>query len=51
MKLLCKAKELATVPMDLSPVEGRSLDQIEVLPAAVSLEPVQLTGAEAIPIR
>ena len=39
---------MSTVPKRL-PVEGRSLDQVEVLPAAVSLEPVQLTDAEAIP--
>jgi hypothetical protein len=31
------------------PAEGLSLDQVEVLPAAVSLEPVQLSEAEAIP--
>ena len=48
-KLLYKGKDFVTVPMELSPVEGRSLDQIEVLPAAVSLEPVQLTEAESIP--
>jgi hypothetical protein len=35
--------------MELSPVEGRSLDRVEVLPAAVSLAPVQLTEAESIP--
>ncbi len=49
VRLLYKNKDFVTVPMELSPVEGRSLDQVEVLPAAVSLEPVQLTGAEAIP--
>lgn len=49
VRLLYKAKDFVTVPMELSPAEGRSLDQVEVLPAAVSLEPVQLTGAEAIP--
>ena len=49
VRLLYKAKDFVTVPMELSPVEGRSLDQVEVLPAAVSLEPVQLTGAAAIP--
>jgi hypothetical protein len=49
VKLLYKGKDFVTVPMELSPVEGRSLDEVEVLPAAVSLEPVQLTGADAIP--
>lgn len=49
VKLLYKGREFVTVPMELSPVEGRSLDAIEVLPSAVSLEPVQLDGAEAVP--
>ncbi len=49
VKLLYKGKDFVTIPMELSPVEGRSLDQVEVLPAAVSLDPVQLTEAEAIP--
>lgn len=49
VKLLYKGKDFMTIPMELSPVEGRSLDQIEVLPAAVSLDPVQLAEAEAIP--
>ncbi len=49
VKLLYKGKDFVTVPMELSPAEGRSLDHVEVLPAAVSLEPVQLTEAESIP--
>jgi predicted nucleotidyltransferase component of viral defense system len=49
VKLLYKEKDFVTVPMELSPVEGHSLDQLEVLPAAVSLAPVQLAEAEAIP--
>jgi len=49
VKLLYKGRDFVTIPMELSPVEGRSLDQVEVLPAAVSLEPVQLSGAESIP--
>jgi hypothetical protein len=49
VKLLYKEKDFVTVPMELSPVEGHSLDQVEVLPAAVSLAPVQLAEAEAIP--
>jgi len=49
VKLLYKGKDFVTVPMELSPVEGRSLDQVEVLPAAVSLAPVQLPEAESIP--
>ena len=49
VKLLYKGKDFVTVPMELSPVEGRSLDRVEVLPAAVSLAPVQLTEAESIP--
>lgn len=49
VKLLYRDKDFVTVPMELSPVEGRSLDQVEVLPAAVSLAPVQLTEAESIP--
>ena len=36
VKLLYKEKDFVTVPMELSPVEGHSLDQLEVLPAAVS---------------
>lgn len=49
IKLLYKGKDFVTVPMELSPVEGRSLDQVEVLPAAVSLAPVQLAEADSIP--
>ncbi len=49
VKLLYKEKDFVTVPMELSPVEGHSLDRLEVLPAAVSLAPVQLAKAEAIP--
>ncbi len=49
VKLLYKGKEFVTVPMELSPVEGRSLDQVEVLLAAVSLAPVQLAKANSIP--
>ncbi|MDA8399441.1 MAG: nucleotidyl transferase AbiEii/AbiGii toxin family protein [Actinomycetota bacterium] len=49
VKLLYRDKDFVTVPMELSPEEGRSLDQVEVLPAAVSLAPVQLTEAESIP--
>jgi hypothetical protein len=49
VKLRYKGKDFVTVPMELSPVEGRSLDHLEVLPAAVSLEPVQLSDADAIP--
>jgi hypothetical protein len=49
VKLLYKEKDFVTVPMELSPVEGHSLDQVEVLPAAMSLAPVQLAEAEAIP--
>ncbi len=49
VKLLYKEKDFVTVPMELSPVEGHSLDRLEVLPAAVSLAPVQLAEAEAIP--
>ena len=39
VKLLYKEKDFVTVPMELSPVEGHSLDRLEVLPAAVSLRP------------
>ncbi len=49
VKLLYKGRDFVTVPMELSPAEGRSLDEVEVLPAAVSLEPVQLAEAETIP--
>ena len=49
VKLFYKGKDFVTVPMELSPVEGRSLDQVEELPAAVSLAPVQLAEAESIP--
>ena len=49
VKILYKGKDFVTVPMELSPVEGRSLDQVEVLPAAVSLAPVHLAEAESIP--
>ncbi|MHB1445371.1 MAG: nucleotidyl transferase AbiEii/AbiGii toxin family protein, partial [Acidimicrobiales bacterium] len=49
VKLLYKARDFVTIPMELSPVEGHSLDQVEVLPAAVSLKPVQLGEAEQVP--
>ena len=48
-KLRYKGKDFVTVPMELSPVEGRSLEQVEVLPAAVSLAPVRLVTATSVP--
>ncbi len=49
VRLRYKGKDFVTIPMELSPAEGRSLDEVEVFRAAVSLDPVQLTDAEAIP--
>ena len=49
VKLLYKKKDFVTIPMELSPAEGHSIDRIELLPAAMSLKPVQLAEAEVIP--
>ncbi|MGH9092522.1 MAG: nucleotidyl transferase AbiEii/AbiGii toxin family protein [Acidimicrobiales bacterium] len=49
VKLLYKAKEFVTIPMELSPAEGHSIDRVELLPGAVSLKPVRLAEAEVIP--
>jgi len=46
LRLIYKGKPFATVPLEISAAEGRSLDQPEVAAIAIALTPVQLPGPE-----
>lgn len=49
VKLSYKNRPFVTMPFEVSPAEATSLDEPELVPVAITLEPVQLQGPDELP--
>jgi hypothetical protein len=49
VKLSYKARPFMTIPFEVSPAEAGSVDDPELVPVAITLDPVQLDGPDQMP--